>query len=361
VERPRRATIVQVAKLAGVSVTTVSNVLNNRADAMRPATRARVLEATSVLGYHPSQVARSLANRQTATVGLVISEIATPLFFGAVSIIERVARESNFNVLLCHASTTDEEQNALDLLQEKEVEGIIFLSTSEFRSDGALTRLADRIPIVTINRAGTGGAFDRINWDNAQGIATGVKHLNRLGHRRIGFLRGPSDRQGTDERFQGYRFGLAECGLEFTGQCVVSGDYTAGPAEWQHATEQLLAGPSRPTAVIASDDSVAAVVMRTLQSHGLRVPDDLAVLGVDDQPFAELLSPALTTVRLPIIEAGQRAITLLLERLGNPTRDAVNLMLPTTLVVRMSCGAALNNAGEVADGSLHRPERPLRT
>jgi LacI family transcriptional regulator len=339
-QKRRRPTIEQVAKLAGVSITTVSNVLNNRTDAMRPETRLRVQEAARVLGYHPSQAARSLASRQTATVGLVIAEIATPLFFGAVSVIERVARASNYNVLLCHASTAGEERDALDLLQEKEVEGVIFISTSDYRDDGLLDSLSDRIRVVTINRSGTGGAFDRISWDNVQGIAEAVRHLYRLGHRKIAFLRGPSDRLGTDERLQGYRFGLAECGLPYVDELVATGDYTAEPADWQQATEQLLSVPVRPTAVIASDDSVAAVAMRTVQRRGLRVPDDMAVVGVDDQPYAQLLNPALTTVKLPVVEAGQHAITLLLERLRDGSRDPARLMLPTTLVVRESCGAA---------------------
>jgi len=339
-QKRQRPTIEQVAKLAGVSITTVSNVLNNRTNAMRPATRLRVQEAARVLGYHPSRVARSLANRQTVTIGLVIAEIATPLFFGAVSVIERVARASNYNVLLCHASTVSEERDAVDLLRENEVEGVIFVSTSDYRDDGLLDSLAGGIRVVTINRAGTGGFYDRISWDNAQGIAEAVRHLYRLGHRRIAFLRGPSERQGTDERLQGYRFGLAECGLQYTGELVASGDYTAEPADWQQATDQLLSAPVRPTAVIASDDSVAAVVMRTALLRGLRVPDDLAVVGVDDQPFAQLLNPALTTVRLPIVEAGQHAITLLLERFGDSSRDPVRLKLPVTLVVRESCGAA---------------------
>ncbi len=350
-QKRERATIEQVAKLAGVSITTVSNVLNNRTDAMRPATRLRVLEAVRVLDYHPSQAARNLALRQTATVGLVIAEIATPLFFGAVSMIERVARESNYNVLLSHASTAREEEDALDLLQEKEVEGIIFLSTSDYRDDSLLSRLGITVPIVTINRSGTGGPFDRITWDNVQGIAGAVRHLYGFGHRRIAFLRGPSDRQGTEERFQGYCFGLAECGLEFVGEYVASGDYTAGPDDWERATDQLLSVSTRPTAIIASDDSVAAVVIRTAKGRGLRVPEDVAVVGVDDQPFAALLNPALTTVRLPINEAGQQAITLLLARLRNGSRGPVRLMLPTSLVVRESCGALLTKVDTAASSS----------
>ena len=335
----RRATIEQVAKLAGVSTTTVSNVLNNRTDAMRPSTRERVLEAAEILGYHPSQVARSLASRQSATVGLVIAEIATSLFFSAVSVIERFARDANYNVLLCHASTSEEESQALDLLQEKEVEGVVFLSTSDYRDDGALIQLADSVPVVTVNRSGSGGTFDRITWDNMGGMSSAIRHLHGLGHRRIGFLRGPAERQGSEERYQGYRFGLAECGLEYVDELVALADYTAGPDDWHRGAEALLAMASRPTAILASDDSVAAVVIKSAQERGLRVPDDVAVVGVDDQPFAPLLNPGLTTVKLPILEAGQSAIELLTDRLRGDRSSPKRVVLPMELVVRDSCGA----------------------
>lgn len=335
----RRPTILQVARLAGVSTTTVSNVLNNRMDAMRAETRLRVEEAARILGYQPSHAARSLASRQSATLGLVISEIATSLFFSAVSVVEREARDSGFNVLLCHASTPSEERAALDLLAQKEVEGLLFLSTSDYHEDGALRAVAETLPVVTVNRAGDGDAFDRISWDNVDGIASAVRHLHDLGHRRIAFLRGPADRQGTDERFQGYRSGLTACGLDYLPEYVATGDYTAGPEEWWAGAKQVLDVRPAPTAVIASDDSVAAVVIRTVRSRGLQVPDDVAVVGVDDQPFAAWLSPALTTVRLPILDAGQQAISLLLDRLRNPSRDVAHLTLPVTLVVRESCGA----------------------
>jgi LacI family transcriptional regulator len=277
----------------------------------------------------------------------VIAEIDTPLFFRAVSAIERVARQASLNVLLSHAATADEEEQALDLLQEKEVEGVIFLSTSNYRDNGLLTRLGDSVPVVTVNRSESGGACDRITWDNAQGIATVVRHLHGLGHRTIAFLRGPSDRQGTEERLQGYRFGLAACGIEFRNEYVGSGDYTVGPEELRPAIEALLSLPERPTAIIASDDYVAAVAMRTVQDNGFHVPADVAVVGIDDQPFAALLNPALTTVRLPIVEAGQRAISLLIDRIRKKTDGPSRIILPTELVVRESCGAlARTGTGE---------------
>lgn len=337
----RRVTIVQVAKLAGVSVATVSNVFNNRPGSMRPETRTRVLEAARILGYHRSAVARSLVIRRSATIGLVIAEIDTALFFRAVSAIERVARQSSFNVILSHAATAEEEEQALDLLQEKEVEGVIFLSTSNYRDDGVLSKLGDSVPVVTVNRSESGGACDRITWDNVKGVGAAVKYLYQLGHQRIAFLRGPSDRQGTEERLQGYRFALAECGLPFCDELVGSGDFTVSPEELRPAIESLLSLAERPTAMIASDDYVAAVTMRIAQDCGLHVPEDLAVVGFDDQPFSALLNPALTTVRLPIVEAGLQAISLLVERIRDKTTGPSRIVLPTELVIRESCGAAL--------------------
>ena len=340
-----RVTIEHVARLAGVSTTTVSNVLNDRVTAMGPATLERVLEAVRMLGYYPSNAARSLVSGRTATVGLVIREIATPLFFGAVSAIERVARDSSCSVLLCHASDVPEERDAIDLLLKQGVDGMIFLSTSEYRDDSHISAVAGRIPVVAINRSGTAGSFDRILWDNAGGIADAVAHLHGLGHVRIAHFRGPPDRRSTDERFQGYRDSLAACGLEFHRDLVFEADYTGNPAAWEDAARSMVSLPQRPTAVIASDDSVAAVVIRALQEDGLAVPYDCAVIGVDDQPFAAFLNPALTTVRLPIAEAGREAATILFRRIMGESEEAKPLMLPTRLVVRESCGSSTGPIG----------------
>jgi LacI family transcriptional regulator len=348
-----RPTIDQVATLAGVSVTTVSNALNGRTASMTPATFQRVMEAARTLGYHPSQVARSLVTRRTATVGLVIAEIGTTLFFGAVSAAERLARQMGYNLLLCHASNRGEEEQALGLLQEKEVDGVIFISTSDYGDDSHLSRFASAVPLVTINRAGPEGIFDRVSWDNVGGVASAVRHLFQLGHRRIGHLRGPSDRQSTDERFRGYLSGLEECNLEYRPEYVAVGDYTAPSHLWEAAAEQLLGLPDRPTAIISSDDSVAAVVIRAAAARGLTVPDKLAVVGIDDQPFADFLTPPLTTLRLPLIEAGQEAMMLLLKRLEGEPAEPRHVVLPTALVIRRSCGERPHSGqfDEVADAS----------
>jgi DNA-binding LacI/PurR family transcriptional regulator len=340
-QRPaKKVTIRDVAQAAGVSVTTVSNALNDRPETMAETTLLRVQETIRSLNYHPSQVARSLVTQQTATIGLIIAEIETPLFLQALNVIESVARRAGFNVLLCNARHLKDEQQAFNLLLEKQVDGLIFLSTSVYLDDDYLSQLsASTPPIVTINRTMTiphPPEFDQIYWDNSGGVMGAVSYLAKLGHRQIALLRGPYNRHSATERLQGYCSGLQQCGLEYTEAYVRLADYEASQETWIQATHDLLATSPRPGAILASNDTVAAVVLRTIQRAGLRVPQDIAVIGTDNQPFCTFLNPALTTVNVPIIEAGQRAIELLLARIADPYRPFEQLLLPCPLIVRES-------------------------
>jgi DNA-binding LacI/PurR family transcriptional regulator len=343
-QRPatKQVTIRDVARAAGVSATTVSNVLNDRTDAMTSETLQRVQEAIRALNYHPSSIARGLVTRRTATIGLILAEIETPLFLQALNFIEPIARGAGYNVLLCNARNLEDERQALNLLLEKQVAGIIFLSTSQYLDDDHLLELQlSGPPVVLINRATIHDRFDQINWDNATGVATAVEHLVRLGHHRIAHLRGPIERRSSDERLQGYRLALEKCGLEYCENYVRPGDFTAPPDTWRQSTLELLALSPKPTAIIAADDIVAAVVIRTVQNAGLRVPQDVAVVGIDDQPFSIYLNPALTTVQLPVIEAGKCAVQMLLDRIASRRATPKRMKLPCPLIVRESCGATL--------------------
>ncbi|NJN96084.1 MAG: LacI family transcriptional regulator [Anaerolineales bacterium] len=341
-QRPaKRVTIKDVAQAAGVSVTTVSNVLNQRTEAMAEPTLLRIQEAILSLNYHPSRVARSLVTSQTATIGLIIAEIETPLFLQALHSIEPIARNAGYNVLLCSAQNLADEQQAVNLLLEKQVDGIIFLSTSIYIADEYLARLPlSAPPIVTINRTlPLPLNFDQIQWDNSGGIMAAVAYLVELGHRRIALLRGPASRRSSSERLEGYRRALQQHGLEYDEAYVQLADYEAAPETWVQATRQLLALTPPPTAILASNDIVAAVAQRTILRAGLRVPQDVAVIGTDNQPFCTFLNPALTTVGVPIIEAGQHAIELLLARLAEPHRPQEQVVLPCSLIVRESSEA----------------------
>lgn len=334
----KRVTIKDVAQTAGVSVTTVSNVLNQRTEAMTEATLLRIQEAIRSLNYHPSRVARSLVTSQTATIGLIIAEIETPLFLQALHFIEPIARNAGYNVLLCSAQNLADEQQAVNLLLEKQADGIIFLSTSVYIDDEYLTRLpASAPPIVIINRSLTHHFnFDQIQWNNMGGTIAAVTYLIRHGHRHIALLRGPASRRSAVERLEGYRQALQLHGLEYREDYVQLADFGESQEMWIQATQKLLTLWPRPTAILAFNDIVAAVALRTLQRAGLRVPQDVAVIGNDNQPFCTFLNPTLTTVSVPIIEAGQRAIEMLLARLAEPHRPPEQVLLPCSLIVRES-------------------------
>ncbi len=339
-QRVKRITIKDVASAAGVSVTTVSNALNGRTEAMTADTLTRIQEAIRTLNYHPSSVARSMVTQRTATIGLIIAEIETPLFLQALNVIEPIARAANHNILVCSAHNLEEEQQAVELLLEKQVDGIIFLSQSRYVEDDYLGNLPiSAPPIVLINRTTNLERFDRIYWDNTDGVVKAMDYLVQAGHRLIAQLRGPATRRSSKERFQGYKFGLEKHNLKYREEYSQSGNYEAEPREWEQATLKLLQVPPRPTAILASNDTVGAVIMRTIQQAGLRVPQDITVIGNDNQPFCIYLNPALTTVELPIIEAGRQAIEMLLERLSNQSKESEHRILPCPLIIRESSSA----------------------
>lgn len=337
--KSKHTTIRHIAEQAGVSISTVSNVLNGNTDEMSAETFMRVQEIIERLNYRPNQIARGLVTRRTATIGLVVVEIETPLFLQALSAIERDARAAGYNILLAHARGAREEQEALALLMDKQVEGVIMLPTSEFKDDFDLKPLrAAQMPAVFVNQAMRHPDFDQINWDNRGGIIDAVDHLVALGHTRIANLRGPANRKGTQDRLEGYQHSLQKHGIAFREDYVADGDYTAAPDLWQASTRKLLSLSEPPTAILASDDTVAAVVIETVREAGLSVPGDLSVVGIDDQPFLSFLS--LTTIRLPVYEAGKLAIEMLLQRISSPQNEVRHVLLPCPFIARKTTGQA---------------------
>lgn len=343
----KRATIKDVANVAGVSVTTVSNALNGRTEAMSPETLLRIQQTIRTLNYRPSQVARSLVTKQTATIGVVLAEIDTPLFFQTLNDIETLARQADHNILLATAkSTLADEAQVLDLLLEKQVDGLILLSTSVYLEENHLLNLPlSAPPMVLINRSiPFTGRFDHINFDHTQGVADAVTYLVSLGHRRIAHMTGPQSRASTIERLNGYRLGLKKHNLSYVEDYVCPADFDQAPQTWEVTTLKLLNTSPPPTAIIAANDRVAAITIRTLQNHGLHIPRDISVIGIDDQPFCTYLNPALTTVQLPLIEASRQATRFVLELITGQRTVAQNVLLPCPLIVRESTGPAPGDA-----------------
>jgi LacI family transcriptional regulator len=340
----KRVTIKDVAEAAGVSVTTVSNVLNDRTEAMAEETLQRILNTIQTLHYHPSSVARSLVTNYTATIGVIVSEIETPLFLQALNIIEPIARNAEHNILLCTTGhNLEDEPQTVNLLLEKQVDGIIFLTTSAYIEHNYLIDLPPSAPpLVLVNRATAyHSRFDQISFDNTQGMINIIDYLVQLGHRRIGHLYGPRGRKSSAERMLGYRQGLEKHGLDYQEAYLKPADFEQGSqASWEQALLELMALSPRPTAVIGANDIVTAAAMRAAQRAGFCIPQQLTIVGIDDQPFCTYLNPALTTIQLPIVEAGKLAIELLLARIAGQRTATEHIVLPCTLIVRESSGPA---------------------
>jgi len=337
--KAKRTTIKDVARHANVSITTVSNALNGRTAAMTADTLERIRHAIIALNYRPNRVARSLVTSRTATIGIIIAEIETPLFLRALNTIETIARAANYNILLCTAHNLADEKQAVNLLLEKQVDGLIFLSTSIILHDNYLQELPPTTPpMVLVNHTARHHTFSHISFEHDQGVVAAIDYLAGLGHRRIAHLVGPERRQSTHDRLEGYRIGLEKHGLPAPDDYLQPGDFEADPGQWEQSTLALLACSPRPTAIIAANDTVAATVMRVIQRAGLRIPADISVVGIDDQPFCTYLNPSLTTVRLPITEAGEQAITLLLKHIFADPPIFEHLSLPCRLIIRESSG-----------------------
>ncbi len=335
----KQITIKEVAQAAEVSVTTVSNVLNGRTAEMAETTLLRVQQAIRALDYRPNNVARSLVTQRTASIGVIIAEIDTPLFLQALNSIETIARRENYNILLCTAKNLEDEQEAVNLLLEKQVDGFIFLSTSAYLADDYLLDLATTLPpTVLVNRTVARGKFHRIEFDDTAGVIKAIDHLVASGHRHIAHLHGPTGRRSTDRRLEGYRLGLTRHNLAYDQTYIHSGDYEAGCDLWQQSTLALLDLCPRPTAIIAANDIVATAVMRTVRRAGLRVPHNISIIGIDDQPFSAFLDPTLTTIQLPIVEAGKRAVELLLAQIRGEVAATNQVTLPCPLIIRESSG-----------------------
>lgn len=326
------ATIRDVAKRAGVGVATVSRVLNNSGYA-KPETRERVLQAAAELGFVPSQLARGLVRRLSATVGLVIPDITNPFFPAITRGVEDAASEAGYTVFLCNTDN-DPTLESLDVqkLRERRVDGIIFVGTSE-RRELVERLLADQIPVVVTDRQLEHADVDTVLVDNHAGALAACRHLIGLGHRRIAHAAGHRSTRTGQDRCSGYQEALREAGVPFDESLVSWGDFTYESG--YHAAQVLLGRTPRPTAIFAANDLIAFGAMRAAEDAGIRVPEELSVVGFDDIQMASVVRPGLTTVRQPAYEMGRTAMRMLLERINGRVEGAARRHLfEAELIVR---------------------------
>lgn len=321
-----------VAARAGVSFQTASKVLNGRKGVVSSTTRERILRAAAELGYVPNAMARGLVRRTSVTVGVVADDFADLAVSQFVLAAQRAAAGRGHAALISSVHTSIDAEQAVRTLLEYRVDGLLVAAPSLEDDPGLGAVVRSRLPVVSINRI-HGATVPTVGSDHTETGSLAAQHLLGLGHQRIGTVTGTRTRQVTRARTRGFRGALKEAGHALPERRIVEADWTYHGG-WA-ATHQLLDTDPSVTAVFVHNDTMAVGALKALHERGLRLPADCSVVGCDDLSFAGYLVPPLTTVRIPFQETGERAATLLVDRIGGKEIPARNL-LPVELVVRQS-------------------------
>lgn len=332
----RPATIRDVSAAAGVSISTVSHVINNTR-AVPEVTRQRVLDAIVLTGYMPNTLARSLKRAETRTIGLAIGDIANPYFTEVVHALEARASAAGYTVILSDVcEDAAQETAALRALIGRRVDGLI-MAPSSGGAEAVRYARQHKIPVVQIDRVVTPDC-DYVVARNRPDMRRLVHHLAALGHRRIGMLTGPAGISSSRERIAGFLTGLRQVGIIPDPALMVSGEFRTEPA--RRATHALMDRTGPPSAIVAGNNLMALGAMRALAERGLHVPGDVALVAFDDFEWADLFQPRLTTIAQPCRKIGETAVELLLSRIASPDLPPRHVRLPTELRHRESCGCA---------------------
>lgn len=328
------STISDVAKLSGLSKTTVSRVLNNHPYVSEDK-KKKVLKAMKELGYSPNPAARRLRGQLTTTIGVIVPRIVNPFFSYLVNSIEQTAFTQGYQVLICQSNEDKEKELAfLNLLKTKQIDGIVM--TSIENDWDIIEQYTEYGPIVLCNEYLNNPDVPIVRIDQNKGAYIGINHLIQKGHRKIAYCTGGLfDEQGKDkDRNQGFQKALKEAGIMINPKWIFVNQHTI--EDGKRVIKQILEMDDRPTAVFTGSDEVAGGMMIEAKEHGLTIPDDIAIIGFDDQPIAELLDPQLTTIRQPVNQMGEKAVELIIGLLNNPEKRISSFELPIELVIRKS-------------------------
>jgi len=330
--RGKGITITDVAREAGVSAQTVSRVLNDKRE-ISAATRERVFRFIERLGYRPNSVARSLVSNRTFAIGLTVPDICNPFFPDIARGAQDTAREHGYEVFLCNTiEDPGREEAVLRALEDRRVDGAIVCS-SRLPDDKLFPWLERQHAAVLVNRPVPAEVAGGVRMDDASGTRRAVEHLLESGRRGIVFLAGPPHSHSGAERTRGYEGALSAAGIEpEAGLVVPCGPTVEGGHKGAHA---LLAWRSGVDGLVCYNDLAAVGALRACEELGLRVPDDVAVVGCDDIMLAGLVSPALTTLRAPKYKIGAHAVRMLLDHIDG-RREQAEVILQPELVVRAS-------------------------
>jgi LacI family transcriptional regulator/LacI family repressor for deo operon, udp, cdd, tsx, nupC, and nupG len=326
-----------VASMAGVSIATVSRVLNGD-PVVKDETRLAVQKAIKASGYHPNRVAQRLrsTNRSKQLIGLVIPDIQNPFYVDVIRGIEEYAYANGSAVVIGNFSQDPKREKLyIDILRSESVDGFI-VAPSHGRDHDVEALINDGHAVVCIDRGLSNLSVDVVKSDNEKGAFNAVEHLIKLGHRRIAHISGDPAIQTTQERIAGYKAAHKKHGIPVDPKIIRGreSNFISGV----EISKELLALPQRPTAIFTANNLLTLGALETILQQGLKIPEEIAIVGFDDVYWATSLNPPLTAVRQHGFEIGQRAIELLYQRIQHPERLPANVIVKTELMVRKSCG-----------------------
>lgn len=324
-----------VARRAGVSIATVSRVLNNNGN-VNEATRVKILKAIKELKYQPSRVAKRLRSKSVSSnlFGVLIPDIENPFYVDVLRGIEEVAYNNNSAIIMCnYAQDEKREKFYLEILQSESIDGLIAAPAHE--DDLQLKNMVkDGLPVVCVDRGLSGIDVDVVLVDNVAGAFNAVDYLIKSGYKRIAYIAGLPGIPSSLLREKGYREALAVNGISFDKQLVRFGN-----SKHQSGLElcnELLQLPNPPDAIFTGNNLITLGALETIHRRKLRIPEDVAVVGFDDMYWANSLNPSLTAVKQPAYDIGKRAVELLIQRIQDPARSCIQMTLNTELMKRSS-------------------------
>ncbi|HET7580257.1 MAG TPA: substrate-binding domain-containing protein [Bacillales bacterium] len=333
----KKVTMADVAKRANVSKSTVSQYLNKRYDYMGEKTKQRIEEAIHELGYQANFIARSLKQKRTSTIGVIVANILHTFSTQVIRSIEDLCNEQDMHVIVCNADDDPEkEKKYINMLRAKQVDGLIVFPTGG-NMDLYESMIKEKFPLVFIDRLVEGLSVDTFLLDNEDAAKQAVDHLIEKGHRRIGIITTSLIRNITSrmERISGFKKALAAHGVE------MENNYIKGleVQEIQEGLSEMLGLQEAPTAIFAGNDLSLMEILHFMKERQIKIPDDLALINIDDVSFADIYSPPLTTISQPTFQIGKEAAALLLEKIKNPglKRETEIHRFKGELVIRESC------------------------
>jgi DNA-binding LacI/PurR family transcriptional regulator len=332
-----RTNIKEIAQKAGVSIATVSRVMNNHGP-VREETRRRILQIAHELNYQPNPIARSLSRKQTDTIGVILPEMVDEFFTDIIRGIDEEAHRANRYVLVASShSQRNIVETLLEFMGSGRVDGVILMAPLIHRQVSAIIGKSKR-PVVVLNGDEETNNVVCFNINNYQGAFNVVEHFIGHGYKNIGMIQGPSGNCDAEERFRGFKDALIKNNLSIQNSLIVPGDFATKSGYYGFI--RLMSQPHRPDAVFAANDMMAVGAYQAARDSNIKIPQDVAIAGFDDIYLSQLLSPRLTTVHVPIVELGIKATRYLFKMIAGEVDPKMSYReeLSTGLVIGGSCG-----------------------